>query len=79
MRSILFLLLVICVGTCAMAQQQNSEVKVKTISLPLSQIVHQTNLGKDRFPTVTGIYVLKNSRVKRALEFKVRKMKVKLA
>jgi len=79
MRSILFLLLVIFVGTCTMAQQQHSEVKVKTISLPMSQTVHQTNLGKDGFPTVTGIYVLKNSRIKRALEFKARKRRVKLA
>ncbi|MFX0558196.1 hypothetical protein ACOCEA_15445 [Maribacter sp. CXY002] len=79
MRYILFLLLVICMGTCAMAQHRNSEVKVKTIALPMSQTVHQTNFGEGGFPAITGIYVLKNSRVKRALAFKVKCKIVKLA
>lgn len=53
-------------------------MKVKTISMPIAEPMDQTNLGV-RFPEVTGIFVLKHSRVKRALSFIVEEKKEKLA
>ena len=70
MKTILFLMLVICMGTFAQAQKAEIEMKVSTISMPIAEPMDQTNLG-EKFPAVTGIFVLKHSRVKRALSFVV--------
>ena len=79
MRPTLILMLVTCMGAFAQAQDNKSEVKVKPISESLSNSVHQTNLVKEQLPTVTAIYLLKHSRIKRALAFKIGKKDVKLA
>lgn len=65
-------------GTLAQAQKAEVEVKVNVISMPISEPMDQTKMG-EKLPAVTGIYVLKNSRVKRALSFKTRKRREKLA
>lgn len=78
MKTILSLMLVICMGTFAQAQKAEIEVKVSTISMPIAEPMDQTNLG-EKFPAVTGIFVLKHSRVKRALSFIVEEKNEKLA
>lgn len=64
-------------GTFAQAQNSVTEIKVRTISMPVTETMDQTNL-REKFPTVTGIYVLKHSRVKRALSFEVKERNPKL-
>lgn len=79
MRPTLILFLVTCMGAFAQAQDVKSEITVNPISEPLSKNVYQTNLVKEQLPSVTGIYLLKHSRIKRALAFKTGKKDVKLA
>ncbi|WP_396638395.1 hypothetical protein [Maribacter sp. R77961] len=78
MRTNLILLLVICMGAFAQAQDTKAELKVNPISMPMYTTVHQTKLVKEQLPAVTGVFVLKHSRIKRALTFKIRKRDVKL-
>ncbi|WP_125224161.1 hypothetical protein [Maribacter algicola] len=78
MKTILFFMLVICTGAFAQAQKPVSEMKVRTISMPITEPMDQTNLG-EKLPAVTGIFVLKHSRVKRALSFVVEEKTEKLA
>ncbi len=78
MRSILILVLVICMGAFAQAQNTKAEMKVNPISMPAVKTVHQTKLVKEQLPEVTGIFILKHSRIKRALTFQIRKRDVKL-
>ena len=78
MKTILFFILVICMGAFAQAQNQELEMKVSTISMPIAEPMDQTNLG-EKLPAITGIFVLKHSRVKRALSFVVEEKIEKLA
>ena len=78
MKTILFLMLVICTGAFAQAQKTEVEMKVSTISMPVTDPMDQTNMG-EKVPVVTGIFVFKHSRVKRALSFTVEKKSKKLA
>jgi len=66
-------------GAFAQAQDTKAEIKVKSISMPISITVHQTKLAKEQLPAVTGIFIIKHSRIKSALAFRVRKNIVKLA
>ncbi|WP_281542754.1 hypothetical protein [Maribacter aestuarii] len=77
MRAILFLFLVICAGFFAQAQD-SEQPKVKTMTMPVVQSIDTTNVAKSECPTLAGVFVLKNSRVKRALTFKTRKRDAKL-
>lgn len=77
MRAILFLLLVICVGTFAQAQDTH-QPKVETITMPIAYSVDKITEPNAEFPALAGVFVLKNSRIKRALTFKTRKKDVKL-
>ncbi len=78
MKTILLLMLVVCTGAFAQAQKPEIEIKVRTISMPIAEPMDQTNLG-EKLPAITGIFVLKHSRVKRALFFIVDKKSEKLA
>ncbi|ASV29043.1 hypothetical protein CJ263_01720 [Maribacter cobaltidurans] len=71
-------MLVVCTGAFAQAQKPEIEVKVSTISMPITEPMDQTNLG-EKLPAITGIFVLKHSRIKRALSFTVEKKSKKLA
>ncbi|MFS4456277.1 hypothetical protein [Maribacter sp. 2304DJ31-5] len=79
MRSIIFLLLVICMGTLAQAQKNKLQEKVKIINMPVAvKTIHPTKTAVGQFPTMTGIYILKHSRIKKALSFEFRKKEIKL-
>ncbi|WP_157491626.1 hypothetical protein [Maribacter thermophilus] len=71
-------MLVTCMGVFAQAQKNDIETKAKAISMPITETMAQTNLGKS-IPSVSGIYISKHSRVKRALAFKSRKRRPRLA
>lgn len=67
----------------AVAQHQHlksqiKEVKLETVSFSIATISAPSFLTKDTNATV-GIFVMKNSRVKRALSFKVKTRNPKLA
>ncbi|MBQ4916312.1 hypothetical protein J8L85_17820 [Maribacter sp. MMG018] len=71
-------MLVTCMGVFAQAQKNDVESKVEAFSMPITETMVQTNLGKS-IPSVTGVYMSKHSRVKRALSFKSRKRRPRLA
>ena len=83
MRIVLFLFLFTTSVSTAVAQGQEAvspreHVKMKATSFPIVE-VDQSTLRLTKANTVTGIFVIKNSRVKRALSFKVTTRNPKLA
>ena len=78
MRAIIFLFLVICMGVFAQAQDA-PQPKVQTITMPIAHLDTQVSSVKNELTEVAGIFVLKNSRVRRALTFKIRQKDAKLA
>lgn len=83
MRTVLFLFLFIFSVSTASAQRQKIKsnpklVKVETLSFPIVPVT-SSNLLLDNTDAVVGIFVMKNSRVKRALSFKVKTRNPKLA
>lgn len=83
MRTALFLSLFIISVSNAIAQDQEvtsstKEVKVATIHFSIAPELTSNSL-LDKTNAVTGIFVMKNSRVKRALSFKVNTGNPKLA
>ena len=82
MRIVLFLFLFTFSVSTAVAQGQEAashpEQKVKATTFPIVE-VDQSTLRLTQANAVTGIFVIKNSRVKRALSFKVTTRNPKLA
>ncbi len=77
MRAILFLFLVLCMGFFARAQDTD-QPKVETVTMPIARSTVNATVVEVQYPALTGVFVLKNSRVKRALTFKTRKKDAKL-
>ncbi len=77
MRAIIFLSLVICTGVFAQAQEA-PQPKVQTITMPIVELYTQADFVEEKSADVAGIFVFKNSRVRRALTFKTRKRNAKL-
>jgi hypothetical protein len=83
MRIVFFSFLFLFSVSTALAQDQNlnnqtKEVKVKTVSFSIATVATPNFLTKET-NAITGIFVMKNSRVKRALSFKVKTRNPKLA
>tara|TARA_R110002051_G_scaffold34256_4_gene76380 strand:- start:13878 stop:14117 length:240 start_codon:yes stop_codon:yes gene_type:complete len=72
MRTIIFLFLVICLGTQSQAQQQLPVKKVQTIVMPIVPITVNSNFNSQGFQTAARFFKVKNARVKQALLFKPR-------
>ena len=79
MRTIIFLFLVICLGTSSQAQNKLSVSKVKTISMPMAQTTYQTDIISQSPQTAARFFKVKNARVKQALLFKARFTKTQIA
>lgn len=77
MRAILFLFLVLCTGFFAQAKNTD-QPKVESITMPIARSTVNATVAEVEYPALTGVFVLKNSRVKRALTFKTRKKDAKL-
>ena len=77
MRAIIFLSLVICTGVFAQAQEA-PQPKVQAITMPIAKLYNQADFDKEESTEVAGIFVFKNSRVRRALTFKTRRRDAKL-
>jgi len=73
MKTLVTLIFILFIGIAAQAQDTSSEVKVKTVEV---SIVTSTTTQEN---TVARVYKFKNSRVKKALSFKTKRNKAKLA
>ena len=83
MRIVFFSFLFLFSVSTALGQPQNldnrtKEVKVETVSFSIAPIA-ASNFLTTETNAITGIFVMKNSRVKRALSFKVKTRNPKLA
>ena len=72
MKTLITLIFILFIGVAAQAQDTASEVKVKTVEMSVVTSTSEEN-------TVARVYKFKNSRIKRALTFKTKRNKAKLA
>ncbi|MEO9479214.1 MAG: hypothetical protein ABJO28_13900 [Maribacter dokdonensis] len=70
MRTIIFLFLVICLGTQSQAQEKSPNTKVQTIVMPMANITVKSDVNTQGFQTAARFFKVKNARVKQALLFK---------
>jgi hypothetical protein len=78
MKAVLTLIFIILSGTAAMAQSPTKEVKVETITATVElniKIEKSESLNKE----VARLYMFKNFRIKKALNFKTKRNSSKLA
>ncbi|TMU57170.1 hypothetical protein [Flagellimonas algicola] len=78
MKAILTIIAIVFFGTVAMAQNVSKEVKVETTTVGVELNVEiQEETEKDA--EVARLYMFKNSRIKKALSFRTKRNKSKLA
>ncbi|MEO9513836.1 MAG: hypothetical protein ABJN84_13085 [Flavobacteriaceae bacterium] len=78
MKAILTIIAIIFFGTLAMAQDTSKELKVETSTVGIELNVEiQEEAQKET--EVARLYMYKNSRVKKALSFRTKRNKSKLA
>ena len=78
MKAILTIIAIVFFGTVAMAQNVSKEVKVETTSVGVELNVElQETIEKDT--EIARLYRFKNSRIKKALSFRTKRNKSKLA
>ncbi|WP_422348572.1 hypothetical protein [Flagellimonas sp.] len=78
MKAILTIIAIVFFGTVAMAQNVSKEVKVATTTVGVElNIEIQEETKKDN--EVARLYMFKNSRIKKALSFRTKRNKSKLA
>ena len=80
MKAVLTFIAVIFFTTTAFAQNVNKEVKVETITASIELNIEVKVSKEVKTETeVARLYMFKNSRVKKALAFKTKRNKVKMA
>ncbi|TDS17017.1 hypothetical protein DFQ03_1507 [Maribacter caenipelagi] len=79
MRTIIFLFLVICLGTQSQAQSKSPDIKVQTIIMPMADVIIKSDVNTQGFQTAARFFKVKNARVKQALLFKIRVRTISLA
>jgi len=72
MKTLVTLIFILFIGTTAQAQDTPSDVNAKTVEISVV-----TSTSKEN--TVARVYKFKNSRIKKALSFKTKRNKAKLA
>ena len=75
MKTLVTIIFILFIGIAAQAQDTPAEVKVETIEMSVENATTKT--AKEN--TVARVYKFKNSRVKKALTFKTKRNKSKLA
>ncbi|MFS4467413.1 hypothetical protein [Maribacter sp. 2210JD10-5] len=79
MKPTFFLFLVICMGLSIQAQEKRPLVMAKVLTMPVvTETIHQTKTVNKESPRIAAIYLLKNSRIKKALAFEPKKRETKL-
>ena len=78
MKAIVTFIFIIFLGTSAMGQEAQKEVKVETFPAGVELNI---NIDQDevREATIARLYMFKNSRVKKALKFKTKRNASKIA
>jgi len=72
MRTIIFLFLVICLGTQSQAQVKSPDTKVQTVVMPMADVTIKSDVNAQGFQTAARFFKVKNARIKQALLFKPR-------
>ena len=72
MKTLVTLIFILFIGIAAQAQDSSSEAKVDTVTMSIVTSTTKEN-------TVARVYMFKNSRIKKALSFKTKRNKAKLA
>lgn len=78
MKAFLTFIAVVFFGTLAMAQSPSKDIKVETITMEITldiEIKKENNTNNE----VARLYKFKNSRIKKALAFRTKKNRSKLA
>ncbi|MCL6265298.1 hypothetical protein [Flagellimonas myxillae] len=78
MKAILTLIAIVFFGTLAMAQNVSKEVKVETTTVGVELNIEVQN-ETEKETEVARLYMFKNSRIKKALSFRTKRNKSKLA
>ncbi|MCL6272771.1 hypothetical protein M3P19_02060 [Muricauda sp. 2012CJ35-5] len=78
MKTVLTIIAIVFFGTLAMAQNVSKEVKVETTTASVALDVEIKKATK-KDTKVARLYMFKNSRVKKALAFRTKRNKSKLA
>ena len=78
MKAILTTIAVIFFGTLAMAQNVSQETKVETVTFTITLDVEIDSDSKNE-TKVARLYRYKNSRIKKALSFRTKRNRAKLA
>ena len=78
MKAILTTIAVIFFGTLTMAQSVSKEIKVETVTYSVTLDV-EINTDSKKATEVARLYRYKNSRIKKALSFRTKRNKAKLA
>ncbi|WP_350288174.1 hypothetical protein [uncultured Croceitalea sp.] len=78
MKTVLTFIFIIFIGLAAMAQNASKELKVETVTyrVELNIKVEKTSVKENK---VTRLYLFKNSRVKKELNFKTKRNNAKMA
>lgn len=79
MRTLIMLLLVVCLGTTSQAQERLAESKVIPIAFPIAQTLDQPVLGFQKSQTAASFFKVKYGRVKRALLFRPKTKRILVA
>ena len=78
MKAILTTIAVIFFGTLTMAQSVSKEIKVETVTYSVTLDV-EINTDSEKEVKVARLYRYKNSRIKKALSFRTKRNRAKLA
>ncbi|SKB27599.1 hypothetical protein SAMN05660866_00474 [Maribacter arcticus] len=79
MRTIIFLFLVVCLGTKSQAQHKLPVTKVQSFTMPMVDIIGQSEINTQGYQTAARFFKVKNARVKQALKFKPTTLKTLFA
>ena len=77
MKNILTILFIVFISVAAQAQTETTSVELETVEMTIVNEVEEVKLEEE--VKVTRLYKFKNSRVKKALAFKTKRDKAKMA
>ena len=80
MKVMLTLIFGILISTAAISNTPPKELKVEAITAPVQlQYAHKKKQGKIKRTAVARVYLYKNSRIKKELNFRTKKNRAKMA
>lgn len=79
MRTVFFVLFLICMGASSQAQEKKAAIKVQTLKMPVVLTLATPEIQVPMTQTAASFYKIKNARVKQALMFKTRYKRTQVA